>query len=337
MNDAHVFELGDQALQSGMTLKNARIVYQTYGTLSADKDNVIVYPTSYGAQHPDIDWLISPDGVLNPDEYFIVVPNMFTNGLSTSPSNVEFPYDKGRFPLITPYDNVHAQKRLLSECFGIEQIQLVYGWSMGAIQAFHWGALFPQMVARICAVCGAARTSPHNKIFLEGVMATLTADSAFQDGWFHRVPDRGLRAMSRVYAGWALSQSFYRQEMWRDLGFACVEDFLVVQWEGNFRRRDANDLLAQLRTWECADISANALYGGDLEQALQSITARALVMPCEKDLYFRRADSEFEVAQMPNAELRPIDSPWGHRAGNPISSPTDFALLQASVRELLNS
>ena len=337
MSEPKVFALGDFALQGGMTLKNAQIVYQTYGTLSGAADNVILYPTSYGAHHTDIEWLIGPDGILDPRQHFVIIPNMFTNGLSSSPSNIEFPYDQGRFPLVTLYDNVHAQRRLLVEEFGIERLQLVYGWSMGAMQAFHWGALFPEHVERLCAVCGAARTSPHNQIFLEGVIAALTADESYRDGWFGKPPLRGLRAMSRVYAGWALSQSFYRYELWRELGFETVEDFLVAGWEGNFRRRDANDLLAQLRTWQAGDISANARYGRDLEKALGAITARAFVMPCEKDLYFRRADSEREVEAMPNAELRVLDSPWGHRAGNPISREDDRAVLRAAVRELLAS
>lgn len=330
-----MFELGDFALQGGMTLKNAKIVYQTYGTLSRDADNVVLYPTSYGAHHTDIEWLIKPNGILDSSEHFVVIPNMFTNGLSSSPSNIDFPYDNGRFPLVTLYDNVRAQRRLLLEVFGIERLRLVYGWSMGAMQALHWGALFPDQVERICAVCGAARTSSHNQVFLEGVIAALTADESYRDGWFSRPPLRGLRAMSRVYAGWALSQSFYRYELWRELGFETVEDFLVVGWEGNFRRRDANDLLAQLRTWQAGDISANEHYGGDLLQALGAIRAHTFVMPCEKDLYFRRADSEHEVAAMPNAELRPLDSPWGHRAGNPINSEKDRVVLASAVRELL--
>ena len=76
----------------------------------------------------------------------------------------------------------------------------------------------------------------------------------------------------------------------------------------SFRRRDANDLLAMLWTWQHADISANELYGGDLDRALGAITADAIVMPCETDLYFTVEDSRGEVARMPKAELRPIPS-----------------------------
>ncbi len=141
--------------------------------------------------------------------------------------------------------------------------------------------------------------------------------------------------MGRVYAGWGLSQAFYREEVWRKIGFSSLEDFLVGSWEAGFRRRDANDLLAMLWTWQHADISANELYGGDLGKALAAITADAMVMPCETDLYFTVEDNRREVARMPRAELRPIPSIWGHRAGNPVLNPEDARFIDAAVKELL--
>jgi homoserine O-acetyltransferase len=335
MSDYQIFEAGDVVLQSGLTYRGARLAYKTYGTLDAARSNVIVYPTSYGAQHYDTEWLIAAGRALDPTKYFIVIPNMFGNGLSSSPSNTAAPFDRGRYPHFTATDNVRVQQRLLAETFGVERVALVYGFSMGAQQAFHWGALFPDRVERIAAVCGSARTSRHNVVFLEGVKAALTADPAWQDGWFATEPLRGLRAMGRIYAGWALSQDFYREELDRTLGYSSLEDFLISGWEANFRRRDANDLLAMLWTWQHADISANELYGSDLAKALAAISARALVMPSETDLYFHVEDNRREVALMPNAELRPIPSIWGHRAGNPTQNPADAKFLDDAVRELL--
>jgi homoserine O-acetyltransferase len=279
--------------------------------------------------------LIGPDRVLDPNRYFIVIPNMFCNGLSSSPSNADAPHDRGRFPNITTYDNVTVQRRLLKEAFGIDRIKLVYGWSMGAQQAYHWGALFPDAVERMCVVCGSAKTSPHNVVFLEGVRAALVADAAFADGWFSTPPVRGLRAMARIYAGWALSQSFYREELWRKLGCSSIEDFLIAGWEGNFLRRDANNLLWQFWTWIQSDISANDIYKGDLKRALGAIKAKSLIMPGATDLYFQVDDNKLEVPHMPRAELRPIPSIWGHRAGNPAQNPEDERFLAEAVRELL--
>ncbi len=120
------FDAGDVTLQSGAVLRNARLSWKAHGTRSPGRDNVILYPTSYSAQHPDLEWLIGPDGVLDPTRWFIVIADMFGNGLSSSPADSpDYP------PLVTIFDNVQVQRRLLSEQFGIERIACVYGWSMG--------------------------------------------------------------------------------------------------------------------------------------------------------------------------------------------------------------
>ena len=130
-------------------------------------------------------------------------------------------------------------------------------------------------------------------------------------------PVRALRAFGRVYAGWAMSQAFYREELWSDIGYASLEDYLVRAWEGNFLRRDAHDLLSMIDTWMSSDISDNLIYNGDLPKALEAIQARTIIMPSTTDLYFTVADSEIETLFMPNAELRPIESIWGHTSGEP--------------------
>ncbi len=331
----HIFNLGPTVLQRGLTIPALHLAYQTYGTLASDKRNAVLYPTSYGAQHSDIDWLIGPGRVLDPAKYFIIIPNQFGNGLSSSPSNLAEPYGLGRNPVFTHWDNVHAQKRLAEEVFGIERFALVYGWSMGGQQALHWGALFPDKVERIAALCTAARTAPHNKVFLEGARAALCADPAWNGLTFTTRPLRGLRAFARVYAGWALSQPFYAQELWRGAGYVSVEDFLVRNWEGNFLRRSPDDLLSMLETWSQSDISDNVVHKGDLKAALGAITARAIIMPGSTDLYFTAEHSEDETAQMPNAEFRPIASLWGHRAGNPIFCPADEAVIRTAVADLM--
>jgi homoserine O-acetyltransferase len=335
--DFEVFDAGNVVLQSGLTYRGARLAYKTYGELNAERDNAIVFCTPFGAQHTDIEFMIAPGLALDPTKYFIVIPNMFGNGLSSSPSNTPPPFDRQRYPHFTIYDNVTIQHRLVTEVLEIKKLRLAYGFSMGAIQAYHWGALFPDMVERLGVVCGAARISPHNFVFLEGAKAALTADANYQDGWFAAKPDRGLRAMGRVYAGWALSQAFYREAVWRDLGFSSLEDFLVGSWENNFLRRDANNLLAHIWTWQHADVSGNDRFNGDFAKALSSITARAFIMPSETDLYFTVEDNRREVVHLPHAELIPIPSVWGHRAGNPVGNPTDARFLNDCLRRLLAS
>ena len=86
-----------------------------------------------------------------------------------------------------------------------------------------------------------------------------------------------------------------------------------------------------------SDISANELYGGDLVRALKAIRARVLLMPGRTDLYFPVADNADEIAHLAHAELRPIPSIWGHRAGAPQGNPPDVAFLRSAVRGWLRA
>lgn len=331
-----VFALGNFVLRSGATLREARLTYKTHGTLNSDQSNAIVYPTPYSAHHTDIEWPIGPGKALDPEKYFIIVPDMLGNGLSSSPSNMPAPYDRARFPNVTIHDNVVSQHRLVTEQFGIRHLALVVGWSMGAQQTFQWAVSHPDMVARIAPFCGTARTTAHNLVFLEGVKAALTADAAWLDGWYEKQPDKGLRAFARVYAGWGFSQPFYRQELWRQLGFSSLEDFLVGFWERRFLRRDANNLLAMLWAWQHNDVGATPGFGGSLEKALASIKAKALVMAGQTDLYFTPEDIAYEAALIPAAQYRVIPSVWGHQAGNGLNPP-DSKFVDDGLRELLAS
>ncbi len=320
------FQLGDLALSAGGTLRNAQLGWRTHGTLNAARDNVVLYPTSYGAHASELTWLIAPDGILDPSRYFIIQPEMFGNGVSSAPSNTpEWP------ELVTSWDNVHAQRRLLTEVFGIEKLHAVYGWSMGAQQAYHWAAAYPDAVARVVINCGSARTAVHNQIFLSSLIAVLEAAPEYLgNGQFSAKPEKAMRAFGRIYATMALSQDFYRANLHLTaLGAPDLPTFLRTDWEERFGRRYAGDLLAQLRTWYAGDIAA----GGDLPTALAAIQAKVLLMPGETDLYFRVADNEAELPHLKHAILRPIPSIWGHRAGNPAVQPADAAFIRTQVAE----
>ncbi|WP_353228971.1 alpha/beta fold hydrolase [Novosphingobium sp.] len=335
MTDLAHFDAGDVTLQSGVVLPGVRVAYVTHGRLNDARDNAVVFPTHYSGTHASNAWAIGPGMALDPEKYFIIVPNMLGNGLSSSPSNTPAPFDGPRFPLVTVRDNVLLQHRLVTEQFGLTTLALVAGYSMGAQQAFQWGALFPDMVQRIAPWCGSARTSRHNWLFLEGCKCALLADAAFAGGDYTVPPVAGIRAFARVYAGWAWSQTFFRQQLDRDrLGLPSMEAFLSLAWEPSFQAHDANNLLAMLATWQAADISADPRFDDDLAVALAAISARAMIMPCRTDLYFPSEDSEIEVAQMPNAELRVIPSVWGHMAGGGLN-PDDAGFINAALAQLL--
>jgi homoserine O-acetyltransferase len=327
-----VLRLGDLPVARGGVIGDARLVWQAHGTLNAARDNVIVYPCSYTASHEDLAWLIGPDAVLDPARWFIVIPDMFSNGLSSGAA------DTADYPaVVTMADNVRAQYRLLTEHFGVTRVAAAYGFSMGAGQAYHWAALFGEFVQRAIVVCGSARTSVHNRVFLSGLLRTLEAAPEYQgNGRFSAEPVAAVRAFAHIYAGWGLSQDFYRERLFETaLGAPDLATFIKTDWEDSFGECRAANLYAQALTWQEADISAGGRYSGDLAGALAAITARVLLMPSATDLYFRVADNEAELSHLRDGALATIPSIWGHRAGSPEGIPADLAFLTSHVRSWL--
>jgi len=165
--------------------------------------------------------------------------------------------------------------------------------------------------------------------------AALKADQSFDNGNYETTPVNGLRAFARVYCGWAYSQTFFREHLYRQLGFSSIET-LMQDWEQDHLRWDANNLLSKLLTWKTADIGRHLKFGNSFKNAMRSITARTIVMPCRTDLYFPPEDSETEVSFMQNASLRVIDSDWGHCSASPGRNAEVMALLESVFAELLD-
>jgi homoserine O-acetyltransferase len=335
MTNSKKYELGSVSLLSGESLQAAFLVYKTYGKLNENKDNVVVLPTFYTGSHGRNEGFIGQGRAIDPKKHFIVSINLFGNGLSSSPSNTPVPQDGPRFPQISLWDNIACQYRLLTEHLGVERIALVTGWSMAGCQAYQWAAQYPDFVDAILPFCASAKTSTHNHVFLEGVKAALCADTHWNSGNYQTPPVVGLKAFARVYAGWAFSQTFYRDELFKEIGYGSAEALLLDWEEDHAENWDANNLLLKLATWQASDISIGPLYNGDYFQALRSIKAKAIIMPCAQDLYFPAEDNRIEVEHIPNAELRVYDSPWGHCAANPGNDPGFTAALEKAIKDLL--
>ncbi|KAI1910071.1 hypothetical protein LOZ12_004744 [Ophidiomyces ophidiicola] len=333
------FRLGDWTLQSGETIPNAHVAFKAFGDPSLP---AVVYPTWYSGLISHNFWLIGDDKVLNPNKYFIIIPALFGNGQSSSPSNTGI----RPFPRVSFYDNVRAQYELVTQHFKIGHLRAVVGWSMGAGQAFQWASQYPDYMDLIVPFCGSAKTSFHNQVFLEGIKSALLAAKGFTSSgsgkigvalnggpyreWTPEEREVGLKAFARVYAGWGFSQTFYRQRLYETvLGYKNLEEFLQKFWEGHFAPKDPDDLLVMLQTWQNGDISQQSPYNGNFEAALKGIKARALVLPAKTDLYFPPEDSEYEVANMRASvgEMDVFPSIWGHWAGGPGDSKEDVKWL----------
>ena len=153
----HEFVIESFRTESGVTLPQARIVYGTYGHLNAARNNAVLLPSHYMADHHGYEWIIGPGRVFDPGRDFLVATELFGNGHSSSPSNTPEPHHGPRFPVVTIRDNVEAVHRLLVDELKITHVRAVIGFSMGAEQAFQWAVSHPQFADRIVATSGTAK------------------------------------------------------------------------------------------------------------------------------------------------------------------------------------
>ncbi len=335
--EIHEFIIANFKTESGVTLPQAKVVYGTYGHLNAARDNVVLLPSHYMADCHGYEWLIGPDRALDTSKLFLVATELFGNGHSSSPSNTPEPYHGPRFPVTTIRDNVEAVHRLLTEELKITHLRAIIGFSMGAQQAFQWAVSYPTFADRIVATAGTAKTYGHGVVRLEGQIAAITADAAFENGDYKTQPRKGLEAFGTVWAAWLFSQEWWRKELWRqDAPPGATFESVLNEFRTNFiPGADANNLILQCRTWEKNDVGATPGFNGDVQKALRSIKVPFLYMPSATDLYFPLADARYEADFMPTATLTPIPSLWGHTAGAG-PNPTDLKFLNEKISAFLN-
>ncbi|PHH66324.1 hypothetical protein CDD80_960 [Ophiocordyceps camponoti-rufipedis] len=334
MADYDSYPLGDFTLSSGQVLPSAHLAFKTYGSPSSP---CIIYQAYYGGLIADNEWLIGENRALNPGRFFIVIPALFGNGQSSSPSNTTL----RPFPNITIRDNVTAQHRLLTEKLGVHHAHCILGWNMGACVTFQWIAQFPTFADLAVPICGAARARPHNQLCVRGVQAAVLAargaSSTDEAGtWTEEQARVGLRAAATIFPAWLFSPAWYRERKFEGLGFASVEEFLVGFWEKLLLSKNVEDIMAMTYAWQMADISAQEPYNGRLDLALSAIRTKTLGLPCQTDMIFPLEDSEAEVKGMGEGVGKCVTFPsiWGHCClvtnSIPFTTPDDASWPRAA-------
>jgi len=329
------FPVGDFALEDGGVLRDVRLAYATFGALNANRDNAVLITTWYGGTSKIIETaFIGAGRALDPARWFIIVVNQLGNGLSSSPLGAAERGDG--YSRLRIGDDVSAQHRLITQKFGISRLALVCGGSMGAQQTYEWAVRYPHMVARAAPFCGTSRTTDYNRLMVGRFIDAITSDPAWNQGRYASSTEvqAGLRRHARQLAITGFSSEFYRQRLWRGLGFTRIEEFVEQYLEAFLVTADPNVLLCMAGKWQRADVSRG--FGGDLGIALGRITAKTLVMPIDEDLLFPPADCEAERRLIPGAELRILHSPWGHLACSG-SDPDWMKQFDRHVDELLAS
>jgi homoserine O-acetyltransferase len=307
------FELGNFQLTTGYTIPNAKLSYKTHGTLNARKDNVILFPNFLGGVPEALEIYIGEGMALDPRKYFIILPGQIGNGVSSSPSNTPPPYNQGNFPPVNIADDVIAQHRMLTEGLGIQELQLVLGWSVGSLQTFEWAVRFPDMVKRMASIAGAPRPSAATQLWLRVVIEEpITSDPTWNNGFYPEpaAVQTGLRRQAHCMALTLPPLGFYRDEVWRSIGFASQDDFVRGFFEGFMLSQDPNNLVSQSRKARAANPGGT----GDMAAALGSIKAKSFIAAFNGDMMFPPEECRMDAERIPGAQYREIRSLCGHLA-----------------------
>ncbi len=336
--EVQFFDLGNLILQSGETLRGARLAYRTLGRLNGDKSNAVLVTTWFsGTGKVMQDVYAGPGHALDPERYFIIIVDQLGSGVSTSPQNTAAPQAMAKFPKLSIGDDVRAQHRLVADHFGIARLALVVGGSMGGQQVFEWAVAHPAMVQRAAPIAATARISLHQQVFVETLKEAIISDPAWAGGWYASGTDvrDGMDRMARIVATAGWSAEFYQQERWRTvIGMSSLDDFINGVMKAYFEPMDPNVLLCQMHKWQRADVSRHT--GGDLAAALSRITAKTMVMPISHDLFFPPPECEADCALVPDAIFRVIQSPEGHMGLNGFD-PAYMEQVDRYLKELLAS
>jgi homoserine O-acetyltransferase len=334
-----LYEVGDLLLEEdGETLRSCKLAYRTFGDLNAAKDNAILVTTWFSGTGKIMeDIYVGPTHALNPEKYFIIIIDQIGGGTSSSPHNTPAPQTMAKFPKIRIGDDVRAQHKLITEKFGITELALVVGGSMGGQQVYEWAVRFPDMVKRAAPIAATTRISLHQINFTETLQEALTSDPAWRNGWYEKNTDvrDGMDRMAKIVASQGWSREFYQEERWRSvLGMSSLKDFINGVMKAYFEPMDPNVLLCAAWKWQRADVSRNT--GGDLAASLQRIKAKTYVMPISHDMWFPPNECEADQKMIPGASLRVITSKEGHFALNGFE-PKYMEQVDAHLSELLAS
>src|SRR6201991_841955 len=264
---------GDLPLESGQTIKDFSISYETYGTLNADKSNAILMVTAISGNHHRLDYLIGPGKALDTNRYFIITTDAIGNGLTTSPSNsVKQP--GMAFPRFAIRDMVESQYRLVTGKFGIRHMFAVIGASMGGMQTLQWGVSHPDMMDALVPIVPLGRTPPWTKTVLELTRQEIMSDPAWKDGNYDASPEKGIRLWRDILSLLAARTPDMYSAQFKN-GMDALP-WMAEQENAMMKAFDANDWIYQTWAYERHDVGTTLGFNGDTARALASIKAKTL-------------------------------------------------------------
>jgi homoserine O-acetyltransferase/O-succinyltransferase len=292
-------ELGTCPLESGEGILGCVVGYRTAGVLNEDASNAVLFPTwGNGTSEQLLGGYVRPDGWVSPDDHFVIMVDLFGNGVSSSPSNSrDQPGDA--FPAFTIRDAVRAQHRLVTEVLGLEGLHAVVGISLGALAAFEWTTTFPGFVANAVPVVGTPRVSPYDVLRNDLARRILAACA----------PDRCDEARETYFSSFLVlvrSPAHWNRTLSREDVAGLLAS--IPRFAGNLPSPE--DILSQGRALDRMDLTEP--FGGSMERAAEAVESRMLIVVATHDgLVTPEASREF--ARLTGASLVELESDCGHQ------------------------
>lgn len=333
------------SLRSGRMLPSYSLIYETYGTLNAERSNAILICHALSGHHHAAGYhsmderkpgwweaCIGPGKAIDTNRYFVVSMNNLggCHG-STGPTSLDpktgRPYGPD-FPIMAVRDWVKSQARL-ADRLGIDQWHAVIGGSLGGMQALRWSIDYPDRLRGCAVIASAPKLSAQNIAFNEVARQAITSDPDYHQGNYldHDTrPRRGLMLARMLGHITYLSDSAMREKFGRDLRSGKlnfnydidfeVESYLRYQGENFSDQFDANTYLLMTKALDYFDPAGD--HDGDLARCLSQSRCRFLVTSFSTDWRFAPDRSEEIVRALVKAR-RPvsyleIDAPQGHDA-----------------------
>jgi homoserine O-acetyltransferase len=336
-------------LQSGASLGDYTLMYETYGSLNADRSNAVLVCHALNASHhvagtyedapKNLGWwdnMVGPGKPVDTDRFFVIGVNNLgscfgsTGPMHTNPATGK-PYGAA-FPLLTVEDWVSAQARL-ADRLGIDCFAAVMGGSLGGMQALSWSINFPERLRHCIVIASTPKLSAQNIAFNDVARQAILTDPDYHGGDFYEyntVPKNGLKVARMVGHITYLSNDDMAEKFGRRLRNAAetndykfdfgvdfeIESYLRYQGDKFSEYFDANTYLLITKALDYFDPARE--HGGDLTKALATTRAQFLIASFSTDWRFSPERSreivEALISNRRQVTYAEIDAPHGHDA-----------------------
>ena len=299
--------------KSGAVLPRYELMYETYGTLNADKSNAVLICHALSGHHhvagyyadndKNIGWwdnMVGPGKPLDTNKFFVIgLNNLGGCHGSTGPSSIDPATSKpygSTFPVVTVEDWVNSQARL-ADLLGIRCFAAIVGGSLGGMQAMQWALSYPDRVRHVLAIATAPHLTAQNIAFNDVARSAILTDPEFHNGDFYQhnvVPTRGLRLARMLghityLSDDAMADKFGRELRHGKLNFSYdiefqIESYLRYQGDKFAAYFDANTYLLMTKALDYFDPARD--LNGNLNKAFAAAKAKFLVVSFTTDWRF---------------------------------------------------